>query len=164
MKTLFVLLLGLAAIASCDPVHSNKVASLGGEAPGVRTGPEHRGGQPCLECHDGKLGDPNAFSVAGTIYENADSKTPAVGAVVMLTSSNGSPIFDKTTNSAGNFYMTAGEYTPSYPMEVSVSYRGTTVKMISAIGRAGSCGTCHSDPAGNASAGHIYIPDGGVAP
>ena len=164
MKTIFLVLALATGSAACDPVHSDKVASLGDEVPGVFPGPMHRGGQPCLECHDGNLGDPVEFSVAGTIYESAESKTPAAGATVMLTSSDGRPVFEKTTNEAGNFYMTPGEYKPSYPMKVRVTYRGTTVSMVSSIGRGGSCGTCHSDPAGPASAGHIDIPDGGIAP
>lgn len=163
MSRILVILITIASgISACDPVHSSKVASLGDEAPGSGPGPTHRPGQPCLECHDGSIGPD--FSVAGTIFERADSLTPAAGATVTLRSSNGSPAFVKTTNSAGNFYLFAGEYKPVYPMRVTVSYQGTEVQMVSPIGRAGSCATCHSDPAGNTSAGHVYIPDGGVAP
>ena len=152
----------LVVIGACDPVHSNKVASLGDEASGGGPGPTHRPGQPCLECHDGTIAP--AFTVAGTIFERADSLAPAAGATVTLRSADGSPAFEKSTNSAGNFYLTAGEYHPVYPMRVSVSYQGTEVTMVSPIGRAGSCATCHSDPAGNASAGRVFIPDGGVTP
>ena len=155
-------LLLLAAIAACDPVHSSKVASLGDEAPGGGPGPTHRPGQPCLECHDGSIAP--EFSVAGTIFERADSLLPAVGATVTLRSSDGSPGFTQATNSVGNFYITAGEYRPAYPMRVSVSYQGTDVKMVSPIGRAGSCATCHFAPAGDTSAGPVFIPDGGVTP
>ncbi|MEO6420619.1 MAG: hypothetical protein ABIP39_14490, partial [Polyangiaceae bacterium] len=135
MRRVLVLLAVVAvAFAACDPVHSRKVASLGDEAPGGGPGPTHRPGQPCLECHDGSIGPD--FSVAGTIFESADSPLPAVGATVILQSSDGSPPHEKSTNSAGNFYMTAGEYQPVYPMKVSVRFGPTTVKMASTIGRA----------------------------
>jgi hypothetical protein len=156
------LLLALA-FAACDPTHSNAVDALGDEAPGVRRGPLHRAGQPCLTCHDGAIGDPSAFTVAGTIFESADGLSPAVGATVHLTSANGAEA-SATTNEAGNFYLTSREYTPAYPMKVDVTYaRLPNVKMASNIGRDGSCADCHRDPAGPASAGHIYVPlDGGV--
>ncbi len=157
------ILLLLFALAACDPVHADQVDALGGEAPGVRKGPLHRPGQPCLVCHDGAIGDPNAFSVAGTIFVNPDSKTPASGASVHLTSSNGTEV-RTSTNAAGNFYLTPSQYTPSYPMKVDVEYRGIQVKMASNLGRDGSCGGCHVDPAGPTSPGHIYIPPDGGTP
>jgi hypothetical protein len=151
------------ALAACDPVHSDAVDALGDEAAGVRRGPLHRPGQPCLLCHDGALGDPNAFSVAGTIFVNAVDLTPANGAIVHLTSSNGAEI-RTNANAAGNFYLTPNQYTPAYPMKVDVDYRGILVKMTSNVGRDGSCAGCHSDPAGSTSAGHIYIPPDGGTP
>jgi hypothetical protein len=144
-------------------VHANAVDALGGEAAGVRRGPTHRPGQPCLVCHDGALGDPNAFSVAGTIFVNADDLTPADGASVNLTSSNGAEI-RTTANAAGNFYLLPSQYTPAYPMKVDVEYRNIVVKMVSNIGRDGSCAGCHADPAGPTSPGHVYIPPDGGAP
>jgi hypothetical protein len=158
-----IVLLVALGVAACDPVHSDAVDALGDEAQGVRRGPLHRPGQPCLTCHDGALGDPNSFSVAGTIFESPDGLTAAVGATVHLTSSNGSDT-SVITNAAGNFYLTPSEYTPAYPMHVDVTYaRFPTVKMLSNVGRDGSCADCHKDPAGPTSAGHIYIPlDGGT--
>ncbi len=165
MRLALALVVGLAGVVNaCDPVHGNAVDALGPEVNGVNPGPLHRSGQPCLECHDGTFGNPPRFTVAGTIFENADSLTPAAGAAVTLRSSDGSPAFTKVTNSAGNFYLSAGEYQPVYPMLVTVTYQGTEAKMDSPIGRAGSCATCHTDPAGTTSAGHVYIPDGGVTP
>jgi hypothetical protein len=150
-------------LAACDPVHNDQIDALGGEAPGVRTGPLHRPGQPCTTCHDGSFGSPPEFSVAGTIFLNATDTTPAVDASVVLKSADGAT-FTATTNRAGNFYMTPADFTPRYPMLVSVIANGITVKMVSEIGRDASCGTCHKDPAGPTSAGHICIPADGVGP
>jgi hypothetical protein len=153
----------VAPLAGCDPVHDDATAALGDEAPGVRKGPLHRPGQPCTTCHDGAIGNPPKFSVAGTIFQDELGKAPAVKAVVTLTD------FDNrshtaTTNEAGNFYLQPGEFTPTYPMRVSITYSGTTVLMTSEVGRAGSCADCHTHPAGPTSAGLIYIPAGGVTP
>jgi hypothetical protein len=160
------LVAGLAfacALASCDPVHSDAVDALGGEQPGVRTGPLHRPGQPCLLCHDGKVGDPAEFSVAGTIFQNAADTMPASGAAVILTATNGAS-YTATTNEAGNFYLSPNQFNPVYPMSVIVNAGGTIVRMSTVIGRSGSCATCHADPAGPSSAGHVFIPAGGVTP
>jgi hypothetical protein len=156
--------IALFAQLGCDPVHSNSIAALGDEAPGVRKGPLHRPGQPCLTCHDGELGDPPAFSVAGTIFQRAEDKTAAVGAQVFLYDAGGKLGFTAVTNAAGNFYVQPHEYTPTFPMRVEVLYQGVTVKMTSRVGRDGSCADCHTDPAGPASAGHVFIPADGVTP
>ncbi len=150
------------ALASCDPVHSDAVDALGGEVAGVRTGPLHRPGQPCLQCHDGKVGDPGEFSVAGTIFQNETDLTPAVGVSVTLTSANGAA-YTLTTNAAGNFYVTPTEFTPAYPMGALVTSGATIVRMSTLIGRDGSCAGCHHDPVGPSSPGHVFIPaDGGT--
>lgn len=157
------LALVLASTPSCDPVHSEAVDALGGEAPGVRRGPLHRPGQPCITCHDGAIGDPNEFSVAGTVFVTADALTPAVGATVTLTNADGTA-YALRANQAGNFYASPRELSLVFPVRVKVSYQGVDVQMSSTIGRAGSCADCHFDPAGPGSAGHIYIPADGVAP
>jgi hypothetical protein len=151
------------ALLGCDPVHGEAVDALGGEAPGVRRGPLHRPGQPCLVCHDGALGDPEAFSVAGTIYVDATDLEPAAGATVHVVGVHGAES-SATTNAAGNFYLTPREYTPAYPMKVDVSYGAIVVKMTSNVGRDGSCAGCHTDPAGTMSPGHVYIPPDGGTP
>lgn len=161
-----VLALALAiasALGGCDPVHSDAVDALGGEAAGVRKGPLHRPGQPCTTCHDGALGDPPEFTVAGTIYQNEGDPTPAVSATVTLTSVDGKT-YVATTNEAGNFYTTPSQFQPGYPMKVSVNFGQLAVKMTSEIGRNGSCATCHTDPAGPTSAGHVFVPTNGVTP
>jgi hypothetical protein len=153
--TPWLVLLALPPLA-CDPVHADEVAALGGEAPGVPRGPLHRPGQPCLVCHAGR------FSVAGTVFVDATDRSPAVGAEVRLTDSQGNA-YSAHTNEAGNFYVQPGQFTPVYPMKVAVAWSGVTVNMTADVGREGSCAKCHSDPPGPSSAGHVYIPaDGGT--
>jgi hypothetical protein len=153
----------LIGLAGCDPVWSDAVAALGGEAPGVRTGPLHRPGQPCLLCHDGALGDPEEFSVAGTVFQDPMGEQAARGAQVVLTAADGASS-TQTTNEAGNFYITAGAWRPTYPLQVQVNFQSYMISMTSNIGRDGACASCHFDPAGPSSPGHVYaIPlDGGV--
>jgi hypothetical protein len=145
-----------AAAGACDPVHSDAVAALGGEAPGVRHGPLHRPGQPCLLCH-------SDFSVAGTVFANAEDRQPAPGVVVTLTDSQGHT-FAAPTNAAGNFYVSHDQFEPIYPMKAALEFGGTTVNMVADIGRNGACASCHFDPAGPASPGHVYAPADGVTP
>jgi hypothetical protein len=156
---------GLVWFAACDPVQDRAIAALGGEVAGVDTGPLHRPGQPCLLCHDGALGDPPEFSVAGTVFVDRIDKKAARGATVTLKAADGTSRTFKT-NEAGNFYVTPQSWRPAYPLEVSVDYQSQSVSMISKIGRDGSCAGCHVDPASASSAGHVYaIPDdAGVAP
>ncbi len=149
------------ALVACDPVHEDAVASLGGEERGVRQGPLHRPGQPCLLCHDGTIGNPPAFSLAGTVFQRVGSTTPAVGAVVNIVSSNNTT-HSATTNAAGNFYITPQEYTPQYPLAISVTASGSTIEMKTLVNTAGSCATCHKDPAGPSAAGHVYLSDAGA--
>jgi hypothetical protein len=150
---------------ACDPVRSEAVTALGGEATNVRPGPTHRPGQPCLLCHDGALGDPVEFSVAGTVFETADDEQAAVGAHVTLTDATGT-IKNQTTNAAGNFYIEAQNWRPTYPLQVSVAFDSLTVDMKTNIGRDGACASCHVDPTGPASPGHVYATpiDAGVMP
>jgi hypothetical protein len=153
----------VAAAPSCDPVHDDAVAALGPEAPGVRPGPLHRPGQPCLTCHDGSTGNPPEFTVAGTVFLDENDTAPASGVGVTLTSANGAS-FTATTNAAGSFFVRPGEFTPAYPMGVLLIASTTAVRMSTLIGRDGSCATCHHDPAGPSSAGHVFLPANGVTP
>lgn len=150
---------GLALGSSCDPVYNEQVAALGGEAPNVRHGPLHRPGQPCLVCHDGTLGNPSAFSVAGTVYTDPApaAAKPAVGAEVTMTNVSDGKSFTATTNAVGTFYVLPSQWTPVYPFTVTV--RGGTQKacMTSHVGRNGSCASCHFEPAGQASPGRVTL-------
>jgi hypothetical protein len=142
-------------VLACDPVHSSEVSALPGEVPGVPHGPTHRPGQPCLLCH----GD---FNVAGTVFADPVALTPAVGVSVSLADSQGST-FVASTNEAGNFFVRTDEWTPVYPMKVSITSNGVTTSMTADVGRNGSCASCHFDPVGPASPGHVYTSaDGGT--
>ena len=160
-------LASLLATCELDPVHDEAVADLGSEAPGVRPGPLHRPGQPCLVCHDGAVANP-AMSVGGTIYAAYGLSSPLAGASVTLTAENGST-YTATTNAAGNFYITARAWQPVYPLRVTVGLGALTAVMTTIIGRDGSCASCHVDPQSRISAGRVYLapsasflPDGGL--
>jgi hypothetical protein len=142
-------------------VHDDAVDALGPEAPGVRKGPTHRAGQPCITCHDGSLGSPPHFTVAGTVYMDATSETGASGVTVKLTSADGTQ-HAASTNTVGNFYVSPKQFTPVYPMLVELDYAGTQVKMTSHVGRDGSCADCHTKTAGPTSAGRVFL--NGVVP
>jgi hypothetical protein len=165
VRSTFVSCAALCMLAACNPVVDNAVDDLGGEAPGVHPGPQHRPGQPCLLCHDGSLGNPPEFSVAGTVFQTPSANHPASRALVELQNADGSA-FETTTNSAGNFYLQPSMFKPKFPLQVKVRYQGEEVTMHSTIGREGACAGCHSDPAGPDSPGHVYVQldDGGVPP
>jgi hypothetical protein len=154
---------GLAIETGCgvvdqilDPVHAREIAALGDDPSGQEPGPNHRAGQPCLVCH-GSVG-PNGpeLSVAGTIYRAHVDAQALDGAVVTLIDAQG-VTREFNTNRAGNFLVRASAWQPVYPMRVSVSYGGVSTDMKTNVGRDGSCATCHTDPPGPASAGHVYL-------
>jgi len=162
----------LVAWAACDPVHDNAIAALGPEAPGVRQGPLHRPGQPCLLCHDGATGDPQRFTVAGTVFETPGQLVAAPTATVALIDAHGSGK-QLTTNAAGNFYATPSQYDPTFPIQVTVQgASGQTVHMQTLIAGNrtvepdGACASCHFDPVGPNSPGHVCLTldDGGTPP
>jgi hypothetical protein len=141
MRALVLLLLAAVSASCLDPVHSDAVDALGPEASGVREGPTHRPGQPCLTCHGGDGPGPD-FAAAGTVYETRDGTVPLPNVAVLLRDSSGTTR-TAVTNSAGNFYLTAGEWTPAYPMFAEL-HDGDLVKaMETRIGRNGGCAECH---------------------
>lgn len=167
-----LLLSCVSLLGACDPVHDDAISALGGETPGVRKGPLHRPGQPCILCHDGAIGDPQRFSVAGTIFQTPAAKVAAAGVTVKLTDANGASI-EVATNAAGNFFLTPEQYDPVVPMQVVVFSGGTTAKMQTVVAgnlaeepNNGSCASCHFDPAGPSSPGHVSmtLDDGGTPP
>lgn len=154
----FVLAMLLAPATACtiDPFHSDAVAALGPETRGVRRGPLHRPGQPCLTCHGGAGPAHFVMSVAGTVYQQDNGRVPFANALVKLTDSRGHHIVTGT-NCAGNFFVQPAEFTPVYPMWVAVSYGGQDTNMNTPIFRWGSCGGCHVDPRGPSSPGHVFF-------
>jgi hypothetical protein len=145
----------VATTCTLDPVHSEAVADLGGEMPGVPPGPLHRPGQPCLVCHDGSTARP-AMSIGGTIYAVLGGDAPLSAASIELTAEDGST-FSAVTNAAGNFYVEEPAWRPVYPVRVAVTYGGLTSTMSTIIGRDGSCASCHVDPPSRISAGRVYL-------
>lgn len=162
----FVLASSLALLVSAcgDPVRDDAISALGGEVPGVGHGPLHRPGQPCTLCHDGRKA--HEFSLAGTVFVTADSRAPLVGAGVRITDASGATrAFG--TNAAGNFYVTPSQWSPAFPLWLTLEYRGDCLDQKTQDFRDGSCASCHSDPASNQSEGHVYFEgphaDGGLA-
>lgn len=159
--------LAAAAIAGCqDATHDQEVAALGGENPAVPQGPLHRPGQPCVVCHGGAGPASQVFSVAGTIFlYEADPNQGANGAVVQMQDAKGSA-WHVATNSAGNFFVLASDWTPTYPMTVPSVSQGNSMQLMSTLdNRAGSCASCHGLQPGPDSVGPVYVvgpaPDGG---
>lgn len=129
----------------------------------------HRPGQPCLVCHSRSFHPGDAiFDVAGTVYLTPDSATGQGGVVVTLTDAAGNGGI-AVTNSAGNFMFVGpgvdeddDEATPlrfdlEWPLEVAISFDGTTQVMRNRIWREGSCAYCHETELGPGSAGRIYV-------
>ena len=150
---------------SCgDPVHNARVDALGPESSGG-TGPTHRPGQPCLACHNDQGPSSTEFSVAGTIYQSAAlGSPPLVGATVTIydatQNADGGAPHTFTTNAAGNFYAPKSDWTPFFPLhDISVTSPDVPAPtmMHTVVGRDGSCATCHFDPKGPGSHGHIYL-------
>ena len=160
------------ALAGCvDTTHDIEVQALGGEAAGVAPGPDHRPGQPCLVCHGGEGPASSHFSVAGTVYSVEKESAPAVGAQVQVEDITG-VAFPSPTNGAGNFYISAQDWQPTYPIQMQVSLGPANKQMLTHVGREGSCATCHTSRPGPASPGPIYVAadmsellgDGGTGP
>lgn len=141
MRFLVVALAAALTVSCLDPVHSDAVDALGPEAAGVREGPTHRPGQPCLTCHGGDGPGPD-FAVAGTVYATRNGTAPIEGVAVLLRDSTGTTR-TAITNEVGNFYITAGEWTPAYPMFAELHYGDITKTMDTRIGRNGGCAECH---------------------
>lgn len=183
----------LVLVAGCgDPVRSNAIDALGDEAPGVKPGPLHRPGQPCVLCHDGNGPGNIVLAFGGTVYQNQSGpRIPMVGAIVHFRDSVGRNYWT-ATNCAGNFFVVDGDYTPSWPVFVKIEYTVSvpvpnpqgmpltqTVPVVAMMTspiyetegstvaglRDRSCANCHSDPGSQSSVGHIYLaPEGATIP
>jgi hypothetical protein len=153
-------ILAMAWITGCgDPAKSDAQAALGNEVSGVRQGPLHRPGQPCLVCHTGDSGDPPEWSIAGTVYLTKNANTPAAGAVVSVTDANKVTKTYKT-NAAGNFYEQADRFKPKYPLQsISVTYNDSSKNMNSLVNGSGSCATCHVGDGNARKLPRIYVAD-----
>jgi hypothetical protein len=137
------------------------------EVPGVAQSEYHRPGQPCLLCHGPYGGAKPEMSVAGTIFAIPDpeGKHPlgVDGVKVTITDSFGD-VKTKKTNCIGNFYITADEWEPGFPLAAKIEYptpggakdATTPAYMTTRIGRDGSCAGCHQGARSESSPGWVY--------
>jgi hypothetical protein len=153
MKRLLAVLVLLAACE--DPVHDGWVDALGPEQ--GSTGPTHRPGQPCLACHGGSGPGKQQFAFGGTVYKE-DKEDGFPGVDVQLTDASGA-VRHVTTNEVGNFYLSHDDWEPIYPVHVSISIQDVKADMGTHIGRDGSCASCHFEPKGPSSAGHVQLSE-----
>ena len=117
-----IAMLGASGSASCfDPVHSDAVDALGPERTGVRTGPTHRPGQPCLTCHGGHGPGSPEFSIAGTVYSARAVQEPLSGVTVMLEDAT-KATRSVVSNEVGNFYIAIDSWSPTFPVFVTMSW------------------------------------------
>ena len=142
----FTIAAAIAATSCFDPEHKDEVNALGGETNGVGPGPFHRPGQPCRVCHGGSGPGKPEFSIAGTVYAQRDVGQAKPGVMVTITDVTGAAK-TFTANQAGNFYVSIDEWSPTFPVNVTLAYPGldpaTQVQMQSPIGRNGGCAFCH---------------------
>lgn len=96
--------------------------------------------------------------MAGTVYIDADSLTPIDDVRVDFIDSFGRE-FSTTTNCAGSFIVRRREYPVGGPIWVSLHRDEVLREMETPIYRDGSCASCHTDPLGAASAGHVFLID-----
>ncbi len=162
----------VAALLTCaceSPVQDDLIDSLGGEQRGVPEGPTHRYGQPCLACHDDAVGDGPKMSVGGTVFASPLDEVPVEGAVVTLLDASGAQ-HQAITNCAGNFYVEAKDFLPSFPMRVEIDCPlpdGTVRRAVmgTLVNREGSCAGCHENAAPTPqSPGRVYCLQDPVDP
>ncbi len=147
-----VVAIAAASACSTDPVHDDAVNALGPEAANIPKGQYHRAGQPCVVCHGSEGPASTQFSIAGTVFFGpATSAAPiGVGNVTVQLEDDSQSKWSATTNCVGNFWVSPSDWSPKFPVLVSVagSPEGTplSVSMNSHIGRDPSCGDCHQYP------------------
>jgi hypothetical protein len=166
MRALLPGLLALLLAACGDPVREKAIDALGGEKPGVPAGPLHRGGEPCVLCHDGSGPGSSVFSLAGTVYQTKGAKVPLANALVKFIDQAGNK-HQTGTNCAGNFFVMQADYDPAFPVWVKVDFgfqvtpvdphKPVEIPMDSPIYREGSCAKCHAEQESVESAGHVYL-------
>jgi len=166
--------LSAAALGACgNPAIDSQVAALGPEVNGVAPSEYHRPGQPCLLCHGVYGGAKPEMSVAGTVFGVPEKKGKApsgVEEVVVSVTDSFGDVKTKKTNCIGNFFITADEWQPGFPLAAKIEYpalagKGTTPAYMSTrIGRDGSCAACHHGPRAEDTPGSIYCVDAASNP
>lgn len=162
LLTCAVVLLGCS-----DPVHEREVEALGPETTGVEQGPLHRPGQPCGVCHGEQGHARPLFSLSGTVYRHSRGDEPEARLRVRVLDAQGSQ-WSFVPNDAGNFYATADDFAPVYPLWIKLERGEQVVEMRSAIARESSCGACHRRLATPSAVGQVYFevpsPSSGSSP
>jgi mono/diheme cytochrome c family protein len=114
-------------------------------------------GGDCIQCHR-QQGGPS-YAIAGTImgdYDNAENCRGVPTALVEIIGSDG-VVTRLTSNSAGNFYLSARGSRVVMPFTARVTLNGQTYAMETETSN-GSCNSCHI-PGGNGdTAGRIVAP------
>jgi hypothetical protein len=118
-------------------------------------------------CHGGEGPGKTQFALAGTVYQ-VPTATIGMNGVTVKTTDVNKNVATSTTNSVGNFYILASAYSPTYPVDVELDLGDLQNQMLTHIGRDGACASCHFDPPGPTTPGHVYLvadvsdlPDGG---
>lgn len=94
--------------------------------------------------------------MSGTVYAKSDAARPVSGARVLMTDATGAT-FTAETNCAGNFFVRAESWRPTFPVQTTVKWGDRIQVMESAIHREPSCGACHGMTTSPTSAGAIYL-------
>jgi len=157
-------LAAVLGISCSDPVLDDVVEDQGNETENVDQGEFHRVGQRCTACHqaNGEASD-SPFTLAGTVFAQPNRQVGVGDVEIRLTDSDGSKYTAKT-NCVGNFFITAAEWEPRFPILVDIFKGGVRRQMRSPIGRATDCSECHTvanppkDPFSQL--GHIYLFSG----
>ncbi len=114
-------------------------------------------GGDCILCHR-QQGGP-AYAIAGTImgdYDNAENCRGLPTALVEIIGADG-VVTRLTSNSAGNFYLSARSSRIVMPYTARVTMNGRTYAMETETSN-GSCNSCHT-PGGNGDTqGRIVFP------
>jgi hypothetical protein len=153
--SVFTLIATTGGLVACgDPAYSDRISALGGEAAGVRPGPNHRPGQPCLACHGGSGPGPE-FSAAGTIFLKDGDLAPAENVVVTLKDANGR-VASRATNNAGNFYIGKSSGLV-YPITVKIARDGKEVPMNTWLNGSSGCADCHNGQTGPRGMARVYL-------
>lgn len=170
-RHLFVLLVLL--VSGCgNRAVDERIAALGEEDPNVPIGEHHRAGQACVLCHGEYLRDEPIMTVAGTIYAFPTDKNPlpVENVTVTLTDAFGDQ-FKKTTNCSGNFFVTAAEWKPAFPLRAELEYpvpgsleSTKRVVMSTRISRDGSCAGCHVGAPNQGSPGWVTCAEADLVP
>jgi len=106
----------------------------------------HKAGQNCLNCH-ATMSASRRWTVAGTLYSDAQGSSALSGATITVTDSNGT-VIKLVSHSNGNFYTNK---TVTFPLSISASKCPDTQVMEDPLTE-GGCNGCHT------SGSRIHLP------